>query len=364
MSPSSPIFAAQPPKAGKSCSKVGVLKIHKDKSYQCVKLQQKSIWKVLNLEKKASTAPSPAAAKRIELTFQNILENSQLVPLRAWQNASEKFATPANAISVSVLVGPNSVTLNPRYKEIISKVSQIFSQSAQPNSVTILNFGLKDKDWAAIEGAKFLQRNQTFSRDWIDRWACPSEVRCWGAGSYMGAGVDKHLIVIATGVSHRSHLNGNIEAHEFTHNIQQEIMQEGFPWPLRDPWPPMWFTEGQANFAAMMVAGNTFADYSQNRLYVLSNTLKNKEITKEYLENFLLFNYSSNIDSSDLWYQYEIGTVFAEILIAIGGPDASMKIWNLAQEGYTFERAFETVYKVAFKDVVPDIAETIYKSLN
>lgn len=381
-----PAFASNPPKEGAICSKQGATKILKNKKYTCIKNGKKLLWSkgvVIARAQPATSAtptmtlspsptptsiptstPTPSPKIYPYLTFETLVENSELVPLIAWQAGLRKLSTPSKKIEITISVGPNSVSLNKDPYDVIAKVSSLYSESTQPDKLTILHFGQQDKDWAWKFGSDYLQTTGTFSRDWLDDWACPSSVRCWGAGSYTTGTPDKHLIVIATGVSHPSHFDGNVEAHEFTHNIQQLIMKAPQPWPLKQPWPPMWFTEGQANFAAMIYVGKTFEEYGKSRIKIFANSYRNKAVTKESIETFIRSSYSSGITSSDFWNQYEIGSAFIEILNAIAGPDKSMEIWTFAQQGMPFEKSFEKVYGVSLEKVAPVMAETIYKILN
>lgn len=298
------------------------------------------------------------------LSFKNIVENSHMIPKIAWENANKKFKNSVDDIAVKVYSGPNSVSLNKNASEIIKKVSQLYSSTDLPDNVTVLNFGYSDRSWVVEEGSKIIGNNGILEKSWVDNWACPSISRCWGANAYFGKTLNKHLIVIATGVSHRSHFNGNIEAHEFTHNIQKNVMGSESPWPLSHPWPPMWYSEGQANFSSMMIAGTTYNEYLKEREYIFNSLLKDKSITANYIKNFLSNNYNSNINDKNFWQQYEIGSAFVEVLNAISGPDSTMDVYEFSSSGFTFEKAFSKVYNIDFNNAVNIISEAIYNNIN
>jgi len=306
---------------------------------------------------------SHANNENFTLSFENIIDNSHLIPKKAWENANKKFTVKEKNIIVKNIIGPNSISLNKNADQIIKKVSQLYSDTSQPNNVLILNFGYEDRSWASQEGLRILSSNTTFNKNWIDLWACPSKVKCWGAGSYFNKNLNNHLIVIATGVSHQSHFNGNIEAHEFTHNIQQQIMEAETPWPLTSPWPPMWYAEGQANFSAMMVSGKTYEEYLKSREYILNSLLKNKNLTSDYIEQFLSNSYSSSIDDKDFWLQYEIGSAFIEVLNSISGPDSTMDVYELTASGINFEQAFSRVYKINFEKALNIASKAIFNNI-
>lgn len=298
------------------------------------------------------------------LSFKNIVENSHMISKNAWENANKKFKNSVKDISVKVYSGPNSVSLNKNTFEIIKKVSQLYSDTNLPDNISILNFGYLDRGWAVEEGSKIIGNSDTFGKSWIDNWACSSTSKCWGAGAYFSKTLNKHLIVIATGVPHKSHFNGNIEAHEFTHNIQKNVMGSETPWPLSSPWPPMWYSEGQANFSSMMIAGMTYNEYLKEREYILNSLLKDKSINANYIKNFLNNNYNSNISDKNFWQQYEIGSAFIEALNAISGPDLTMDVYELSKSGVPFEKAFSKVYNINFDDAVNIISEAIYNNIS
>lgn len=298
------------------------------------------------------------------LSFNNVVENSHMIPKIAWENASKKFKNSVKDIPIKVYSGPNSISLNKNTNEIIKKVSQLYSGTTLPDNVSVLNFGYLDRGWAIEEGSKIIGSNSTFGKSWIDNWACPSTSKCWGANAYFNKNLNKHLVVIATGVPHKSHFNGNIESHEFTHSIQKNVMGSENPWPLSNPWPPMWYSEGQANFSSMMVVGKTYDEYIKEREYTFNSLLKDKSITINYIKQFLKNNYNSTINDKNFWQQYEIGSAFLEVLNAISGPDSTMDVYEFSSTGIPFEKAFSKVYNIDFDNAVNIISEAIYNNIN
>ena len=48
-----------------------------------------------------------------------------------------------------------------------------------------------------------------------------------------------------------------------------------------------------------------------------------------------------------------------EVLSAIGGTESSMKIYDLAGAGQSFDQAFNNVYGISWNDAKPILAEVV-----
>lgn len=258
-----------------------------------------------------------------------------------------------------MVMGPNSQLV---YKDPlipIDLVTRMYAGNVEPTEIYYLAFNYQDRNWAVDEMERILPNSGS---RWITETACRARNTCWGGGAFYN-GTNRFLIVITTELLIPDHMNGSVEAHEFTHIVQQINIKKGRPAQefLYDPWPPTWFWEGQAHFTQhASIYFDSFKDYMKYRKDTASDLFTNKAFTSQLLESYFVFNAPDSWQKSfERWHQYDIGAMFVEILTALKGPNSTMEMWRIASTGVDFKTAFERVYGVPFDKALPIMAKAI-----
>ena len=371
-------------KAGAKCSKAGATSISAGKKFTCVKSGNKLIWNKGVVVKKPmpsptptstpspistpspsptptiTPTPSPSPTPKAPTSFDDLVENYQGIAYAAWSKSREKIlASTKTDITLKMIMGPNSQLT---YKEPlipIDLVSRMYAGSVEPVEIYYLAFNYEDREWAVNQMESILPNSGS---RWVTDTACRTKETCWGGGSFYN-GSNRYLIVLAVELKTPVKLTGTVEAHEFTHTIQQMNIKKGRPAQefLYDPWPPTWYWEGQAEFTQhAAVYYDSFADYLKFRKNTSSDLYTNQLLNSQYLEKYFVFNAPDTWQKSyERWYQYSIGAMFVEILTALKGPDSTMEMWKIASSGVDFKTAFERVYGISFDKAMPIMAKAI-----
>jgi hypothetical protein len=356
-----PVIPANAQTVSAVCTKAGAMKLQNGTRFTCVRSGKNLVWRKSPSTSKTSPPPSTSTTTTIPsapTSFANLVENFRGISYAAWLKSREKIvASNRESIEVNVVVGPNS-TLNYKSPQTaFALVSRLFAGYTRPTAVDLLGFSYKDRDWA-VQKMDELMPNK--GSGWIYDVACPSPSNCGGGGAFSD-GSDKFLIVIGVDSKSNNSVEGTLEAHEFTHVIQQSVMRKGNPWPLYDPWPPTWFWEGQAEFAQNAAMWfESFDMYTKRRRDVISELLYTPSFDRAYIESFFVVNGDDAWRKKHGgWRQYDLGSMFVEILTSLKGPDSTMEMWKLAQTGVGFAEAFKRVYGTSLDAALPIMAQAI-----
>jgi len=337
--------AATPPKAGAICSKLGSFAINNGKKFTCIKSGKKLIWNKGVVVKSAAPSPSPTIIisspsptptpttspsptpsvtptrqnPKGPTSFDDLVERYDGISYAAWSKSQTAITNASDvAPPYKALIGQNTKLLFQKPSVAFDVVARLYSGFKSSEDFTVLFFGYEDRLWAQ-EQMKQLQPDHD-SR-WITYTACATRATCWGAGVFTDQKA-RVLVVISAEVSDKNHTSGTLEAHEYTHAIQQNQMRRPSPWPPIGDWPPTWFIEGQALFA------------------------QNASI---YFDSFEMYTLNRRETADEL----------VEILTAIKGPSSTMEVWKLMGNGSTFPDAFAKVYGVSFEKALPIISKAI-----
>jgi hypothetical protein len=302
----------------------------------------------------------PSPTPKAPTSFDDLVENYQGIAYAAWSKSREKIlASKKTDITLKMIMGPTSQLT---YKEPlipIDLVSRMYAGKVEPVEIYYLAFNFNDREWAVNQMETILPNSGS---RWVTDIACATRATCWGGGSFYN-GSNRYLIVLAVELQISDHLNGTVEAHEFTHTLQQMNFKKGRPAQefLYDPWPPTWYWEGQAHFTQhVAVFHDSFTDYMKFRKNTANELFTNPRFTSQLLESYFVFNAPDAWQRDfERWYQYTIGAMFVEVLTALKGPDAAMEMWRITGSGVNFKTAFEQVYGMAFDKALPIITKTI-----
>jgi hypothetical protein len=377
-------------KPGTVCKKLGQSSTTAGIKYTCVKSGKKLIWNKGVVVKKpipvgtpmpapsASPTPTPSPSAtptpspkptptptstpipKAPTSFDDLVENYQGIAYAAWSKSREKIlASKKTEITLKMVMGPTSKLTYTEPLIPIELVTRMYAGSVEPIEIYYLAFNYADRNWAVDQMESILPNSGS---RWVTDTACRTKETCWGGGSFYN-GTNRYLIVLAVELLIQDHLDGTVEAHEFTHTLQQMNFKKGRPAQefLYDPWPPTWYWEGQAHFTQhVAVFHDSFSEYLKYRNKSLGELSSNPRFTSELFETYFVFNAPETWQKNfERWYQYSIGALFVEVLTALKGPDAAMEMWRITGTGVNFKSAFERVYGISYEKALPLITKAI-----
>ena len=344
-------------KAGAKCTKAGSTEVVKGKSYTCIKSGKKLVWNKGVTSKKIGAAqptlPTPTS-------FDDLVQNYEGIAYAAWSKSRAKIlASTKTDFNYQLVLGPNSQLTNKDPTAAFNLVTRLYSGYAKPGDVYLLAFNFEDRDWAVKQMDSIIP---TAGSRWIYDVACATKASCNGGGSFFD-GSKKYLVVETMVVVNENTTTGTLEAHEFTHSVQQMAMGAARP-PvefLTAPWFPNWYWEGQANFSQnAAIWFDSFDKYMSQRRQVSGGLFNASIYDSKYIESYFVLNPNKEWGTKHERYrQYDLGAMFIEILAALKGPDSTMEMWRLAGTGASLESAFEKVYGISFAKALPIMSKAI-----
>ena len=376
-------------KAGSPCKTLKLISISNGKLYTCIKSGKKLVWDKGALITTAQLPPSPGEApnpkpsesptpkaspsKAPELdviqvaksakapsSFDDLVANYQGIAYAAWSKSREKIlASSKTDVSLKLVLGPNTQLVFKEPEKPMELITRLYPGYATPAEIYYLAFSFEDREWAKNQMESILPNSGS---RWIYDMACATRETCWGGGAFSN-GNGKYLIVETMGFIDANHTSGSLEAHEFTHIVQQMSIKKNRPAEayLYDPWPPTWYWEGQAHFAQhASVYFESFETYMKERKATADQLYRNPIFTSTHIQNYFVFNAPADWQQKyDRWQQYDLGAMFVEILTALKGPESTMEMWRLSGSGMKFPDAFEKVYGMSFDKALPIMAKAI-----
>jgi hypothetical protein len=346
-------------KAGSACKKLGQINTSAGKKYTCITKGTKLVWNKGVSVKSAASAPKPAPKYPTAPTsFDDLIANYTGISYAAWSKsaaaikAAEKVDVPFKA-----LVGPKTTLVYKNPEKIYDLVSRMYTGYKSAKDLTVLSFAYDDREWAEQQ-MKTIQSSSTWQ--WISYTACATRATCWGGGMHTdqnGSG----LMVMTTEVVDENHTSGTLDAHEFTHAVQQNQMGRSQPWPPSGTWPPTWFLEGQANYTQYVAVYNDSFDlYTKKSRSSSEGLYKDSKITSQWIQDYFVVNPPSDwYNKYERWRQYDLGSMLVQVLTAIKGPASTMEVWKHCGTGMMFVDAFEKVYGISFEKALPIISKAI-----
>jgi hypothetical protein len=364
-------------KAGAACKKAGQTSSTAGVKYICSKSGKKFVWKQVAAAKPSAPAPmaspSPAASKSpaaeqtpavvypaAPTSFDDLVANYQGIAYAAWSNSRKKILeSKSTDIKLKMVIGPNTQLTYKEPQVPIDLITRLYAGYPVSAEVQFLAFSFEDRAWATNQMESILPNSGS---RWITDVACNAKEVCWGGGAFTN-GAGKYLIVEAMGYIDTNHTSGSLEAHEFTHIVQQMVFKKGRPADeyLYDPWPPTWYWEGQAHFAQhASIYFDSFDTYMQERRATAQNLYTNPAFNSDHIRKFFVFNAPQEWRKNyNRWQQYDLGAMFVEILTALKGPDSTMEMWRITGTGVNFPEAFEKVYGMPFDKALPIMSKAI-----
>lgn len=313
------------------------------------------------------SSPTPFAIPAEPKTLEDLIANPSSATYWAWKKSADKVkSSVAIADKVEILIGPNTVPDNKSPEPAFDLASKLYSDFKHNQKVTLVYYQYEDIDWAQGKIKDFLG---TYQQDWQKTQAsnsCKTYRDCMGAVAMTHPTKQAAIILVTAsefGKADVNHTSGSVEAHEYTHVIQ-DILQGKFLGKL-----PRWHVEGEAEFSqAASIYYSDYQKYLAERSRITSELIKNPEITEDWLIDFLspktgLTNWQS-WDKYYNWRLYDVGMLVTELLASLKGPESTMMLSAEVGEGISYKDAFNKIYGISWQEAVPLMAKIISKEIN
>jgi hypothetical protein len=357
-------------KTGISCSKVGIKSVSAGKTYTCVKSGKKLVWDNGVLVPVAKPAPTAGASAtsfvpavvypKGPTSFDDLVENYQGISYSAWSKSSAQIkSSTSNFPAFKVVTGPNTKLIIEKPETIFTLINRLYPNFGSSKDFTVLTFSYEDRDWAQAQ-LKTMNTEDPSASTWVMDTGCVTRETCWG-GNLFTDSKSRQVLVLTTTVADENHTSGALQAHEYTHAVQQNQMGFHIPWPPNDTYPPLWYHEGGAQFSeGVAIYNQSFEKYSAYRRHEAANIFRDSSVTSQWIQEFLGANPDLTwVRKYDNWTKFVMGAMFVEALVAIKGPESNMEVWKLAGTGMKFPQAFEKVYGISFEKALPIISKAI-----
>jgi hypothetical protein len=293
-------------------------------------------------------------------SFDDLIQNYQGISYAAWSKSRAKILQSSKTqMTYKLVLGPNSKLSYKSPTDAFDLVSRLYSGYGKSGNLYLVAFNFEDRDWAAKQMDSIIP---TAGSRWIYDVACPSKESCIGGGSFSDS-QDKYMVVETMGLIDENTTTGTLEAHEFTHSVQQMAMGAARPPTefLNSPWLPNWYWEGQARFAQnAAIWSGSFDSYMRLKIATSGGLIQNAKYDSKYIEEYFVLNLDRAWgDKHARQRQYDLGAMLIEVLTALKGPDSTMEMWKLAGTSVGFESAFEKIYGMSFKKALPIMSKAI-----
>lgn len=314
-----------------------------------------------------SALPSASAAKDpvVPTSWANLEKNYKGIAYGAWKKSSLEVAsaTPVQ-VKINSVIGPKSFVVNKNPQAAINLASRLFSKKAHPKAITFVFFTFADVAWAQRKIEEFTNSDPNVVDE--AKHLCESPTRCESASARLNGNLDAIILIAMSNWTKTdvNHTSGTLEAHEFTHTIQDQ------PGGIAKKWvnAPTWIYEGHAEFAqAAAIYANSFPKYSTERNRIIVELKQSSMYSPAWLQKFIN---PSNWENSHTawakypgWRVYDVGFLASEILVSLKGPDSVIEMLEKISKGDNYATAFEKVYGIAWKEAVPLISKVIAKEL-
>jgi hypothetical protein len=319
-----------------------------------------------NTEKKLSAlkVEIPAEPK----TFEDMLNNPASIVYWAWKKSADQINKNAlSSAKLTVEIGPSSIPDNPNPTAAVNLASRLYGDFEKQIPTKFVYFEHKDVDWAQAQVDKFYG---PAIQDWQKREArkmCPGEDQCQGASAMTAFDKKSALVIMSSskwGKQTKNNTDGPIEAHEYTHIIQ-DSQQGKYLGNL-----PRWQFEGEATFAQnAAIYFDNYDKYLEARNSVIGALIYTLKPDIDWLTEFMNpkdgYTYGGAAwDKYDGARVYDVGMAITEVLTALAGPSSTMQLSQLVGEGLSYEKAFTKIYGVEWNTGVSLIAQILAKQFN
>ena len=372
-------ISAQKVTPGSSCKVNKQSIIYLKKTYTCIKSGKKLIWNkgvvIANDLNQSTPQPNQEVIPKIPTYFTELSTNLRGISYGAWLKSKAKMSMNNSVLGkITVIVGPNTNGNNLlgssgpgslKERRIgMELASKLYSDFNQVKNVTVIYYSFADVAWAQNQYDLFCGGSQNCDNPKIASISCPSASPCWGGTSGIN-GLNDGFLFLTVGDKGTYYQNGSLEAHEYTHTIQQNLFSplgsRNVPM-VRSDNVPRWLSEGSAEWSQIAsVFSSDYKIYMRERLigFSFGDYYSNpSNYSVEWLKDFFDVTPGKNRDKY-AGSNYQIGFLASEVLVSLKGPSSLMNLFRIMGEGQSFESAFKSEYGISWSDAIPYLAEAI-----
>lgn len=354
-----PTSAANAPKAGTSCKKVGTTTTANGKKFTCVKSGKRLIWKkgVKVSVPRPSATPTPAASPTPTVTATPTpsvtpTPTPEAKPFIPWsvdvtakqvsdaaQKSFRDWAAAQAGKPVDHQFFIQDGVLPNRAKSLAAADktgTQLFSQFFSTKSITVIG---RTEEWVVQKLNSLGGNFNSCSINYV-----PGLDYCWDAQSLQG------MVVLTDAAFNPSDLGGDgssLLAHEYFHLIQYQLSNSARKHTIRDGSAatahlfPAWFAEGTAEFAGFSIAALAMdSQYWQGRAAMNTYGIGDPTANRNALVDAEIRTYTGTQPNGPV-NPYMIGRTATEYLVASAGFQAMLDVWLTFKETKNFEKSFE-----------------------
>jgi hypothetical protein len=279
----------------------------------------------------------------------------------------------ANLGDIKVFNGPKSLPGNINPLTPFKLTSQLYSNFEQPKTVYAIVMSYGENEWAQGLFSQYQDLTYGNVRTAVSE-ICPTQT-CGQSIAFRNSKWEGILLLQngARGKNPDSDVridSGMEYAHEYFHTVQFYVGRD------RYYEAPSWLLEGSANWTGNLVAFYTsYSAYSAWRFKDLGEQYGNPSLfTSAWVEEFLnsyatkkpakqyaIFDYYNG--PYPRYYQYAIGAMVTEILVALKGPDSILAMYKNLASGKSFEEAFQSEFAISWNEALPYISRAISAQL-
>ena len=372
--------SAQKITAGNTCKVLNQKVVYLSKIYSCIQSGKKLVWSKGAVQKKpaatASAQPTPTfAPPTLPTSFQNLEANLSGIIYGSWLKGSEQLKSgSSNLGDIKVFNGPKSLPGNINPLTPFKLTSQLYSNFEQPKTVYAIVMSYGENEWAQGLFSQYQDLTYGNIRTAVSE-ICPTQT-CGQSIAFRNSKWEGILLLQngARGKNRDSDVridSGMEYAHEYFHTVQFYVGRD------RYYEAPSWLLEGSANWTGNLVAFyGDYSAYSAWRFKDLGEQYGNPSLfTSAWVEEFLnsyatkkpakqyaIFDYYNG--PYPRYYQYAIGAMVTEILVALKGPDSILAMYKNLASGKTFEEAFQSEFAISWNEALPYISKAISAQIN
>jgi hypothetical protein len=354
-----PTSAANAPKAGTSCKKVGTTTTANGKKFTCVKSGKRLIWNkgVKVSVPRPSATPTPAASPTPTVTATPTpsvtpTPTPEAKPFIPWsadvtakqvsdaaQKSFRDWAAAQAGKPVDHQFFIQDGVLPNRAKSLAAADktgTQLFSQFFSTKSITVIG---RTEEWVVQKLNSLGGNFNSCSINYV-----PGLDYCWDAQSLQG------MVVLTDAAFNPSDLGGDgssLLAHEYFHLIQYQLSNSARKHTIRDGSAatahlfPAWFAEGTAEFAGFSIAALAMdSQYWQGRAAMNTYGIGDPTANRNALVDAEIRTYTGTQPNGPV-NPYMIGRTATEYLVASAGFQAMLDVWLTFKETKNFEKSFE-----------------------
>ena len=366
-------ISAQKITPGSTCKVLGQKIVYQKKTYTCIKSAKKLVWSKGIETVKAENLPD--AIPQVPTSFSNLSANLRGISYGAWLKSKANSLSSNSVLGkLTVLVGPNTNGNNllagtgPGSLEErrigLELASKLYSDFDQVKNVTVIYYSFTDVAWAQSQYDIFCGGSQNCDNPKIASASCPSPSPCWGGTAGIN-GSNEGFLFLTVGDKGTYYQGGSLEAHEYTHVIQQNLFNpvgsRNIPM-VRSENVPRWLSEGSAEWSQIASVFNSdYKTYMRERLigFSFGDYYSNPSTySVEWLKMFFDVTPGKNRDKY-AGSNNQIGFLASEVLVSLKGPNGLMNLFRFMGEGQSFESAFKSEYGKSWLEAIPYMAEAI-----